>query len=66
MQNYEFLKILKSWYLKSIYWDESDKIPPEYIFSYRSMRNRSQSLTLKFVNSIWEERSKTKGVTNTK
>ena len=46
----------------TIYWDESMKIPHEYVFSYRSMRNHSQSLTLKFINSTSEEHMKTKSV----
>ena len=29
---YEFLKILNSWYLESIYLDESNKISDEYVF----------------------------------
>ena len=42
-----------------LYWDESMKISREYVFFiYRSMRNHSQSLTLEFVNSIWEEHIK--------
>ena len=51
----EFLKILKSWSLENIDWDESNKISNVKVFSYKSMRNHSQSLTLKFINSIWED-----------
>ena len=40
---------------KLIYWDETIKILHEYIFSYRLMRAHSQSLILKFANSIKEE-----------
>ena len=46
----------KCWFLENIYWDESIKIPYEYVFFYyRLRRNYGQSLTLKFVNFIWEE-----------
>ena len=45
-----------------MYWDKSIKIPHEYVFSYRLMRNYNQCLTLKFVNSIWKEYIKTEGI----
>ena len=41
--------------LKNIHWDEFIKISHGYVFSYRSMRNHDQNLTLKLVNFILEE-----------
>ena len=54
--NYKFIKILKCQYLERIYWNEANKIPHKYIFFYRSMRSCTQNLTIKFVNSIWENK----------
>ena len=45
----QIIEILKSWYFKSIYWDKSIKLPYE-------------SLTLKFINSIWKKYMETKRV----
>ena len=49
---------------RNIYQDEFFKISHEYVFQYGSMKYHSQSLTLKFINSILEEHMKTKRLLN--
>ena len=51
-----FLKILKSWYLESLYWDEYIKISHKYIFHIDQWKILVK--ILKFVNSNWEEHMK--------
>ena len=49
--------VFSKYILKQIY-----QISYEYVFSYRSMKNPSQNLMLKFVNSIWEDHMNAEGV----
>ena len=55
-------KIIKSWNLKSIYYDKSIKLSHKNVFSYRSITDYSQNLTLKFVIFIWQKYIKTESI----
>ena len=61
----EFLQNKINWYLEYIYIYTHTQIYQHstwICFSYRSMKNYSQNLIIKFVNYIWKEHMKTESV----